>query len=269
MPSRARRLLALTVAVVAAAACGAPETRRTPPPSGPVPAAAPSPPPPAPAAAPATPPPPPAQSFAAADPGFAFADPDRRAKLAAAFPAIDRELAAELARQSLPGFAIGIVIDGELAYERGFGVTDLESRAKPDADTIYRIGSITKSFIGLTILALRDAGKLGVDDPLARWIPEARGLVYPSRDSPPIVLRQLLAHTAGLPRLGPVDVDTAPKEAVIVASLAGLPLIFAPGTDWRYSNLAYSLLGLVAGRAAAAPFQDVVATYITRPLGMT
>jgi CubicO group peptidase (beta-lactamase class C family) len=222
-----------------------------------------------PAIAPASATPASLQGFADADPGYGFVDPERRHRLLVAFPAIDAALTAEMKAMRLPGFALGVVIDGDLAYSRGFGVTDLETQARPDADTIYRIGSITKSFTSLALLAQRDDGKLGLDDLLARWIPEARGLVYPTRDAPPITLRQLANHTSGLPRLGAFDVDAEPSQATIVASLPGTALEFTPGTDWRYSNLGFSLLGLVVERAAGAPFHDVVRRRIFQPLGMT
>src|SRR4051794_21186265 len=89
------------------------------------------------------------QVFAPAAPAPAFTDLDRRAKLAAAFPAIEKALEEERTQQGVPGVAVGIVIDGELAYAKGFGVVDPATKAVPDADTVYRIGSITKSFTGL------------------------------------------------------------------------------------------------------------------------
>jgi len=209
------------------------------------------------------------QQFADPGPGLAFRDPDRRAKLASAFTAVDAAVEAERKQRNLPGLALGIVIDGELAYAKGFGVADLESRAAPDADTVYRIGSISKSFTGLAILALRDDGALDLDDPLTRWIPEAAGLVYPSRDARPITLRQLATHSAGLPRMGAFDPDHAPTEQVVVGSLAGLALDGTPGMASSYSNLGFSLLGIVAGRAAHASLHDVIARRVLEPLAMT
>ncbi|MBA3500031.1 MAG: beta-lactamase family protein, partial [Deltaproteobacteria bacterium] len=202
------------------------------------------------------------------DPGFAFKDPKRRAKLEAAFPAIEKAIDAEMKAQALPGLVVGIVFDGELAFSKGFGVTAPGGKA-PDADTVYRIGSITKSFTGLAALALRDAGTLQLDDPLAKYIPEATQLVYPSRDSAAITLRQLANHTSGLPRMGPFEPENGPTEEVVVKALPKLALETAPGTNWKYSNLAFSLLGIALGRAAKAPYHDVVATHILKPLGMT
>ncbi|HEY6039787.1 MAG TPA: serine hydrolase domain-containing protein, partial [Kofleriaceae bacterium] len=142
-------------------------------------------------APPASSPPQPEQLFAPAAPPPAFADPARRAKLAAAFTAIDKALEQERVAQGLPGVAVGIVIDGELAYAKGFGVVDPATKTVPDADTVYRIGSISKSFTGLALLSLRDDGVLALEDPLARWIPEAAKIVYPTRDERPITLHQL------------------------------------------------------------------------------
>jgi CubicO group peptidase (beta-lactamase class C family) len=209
------------------------------------------------------------QVFAPTTPPPAFTDPDRRTKLAAAFPALDKALEQERAMQGLPGVSIGVVIDGELAYAKGFGVVDPATKAVPDADTVYRIGSISKSFTGLALLALRDDGVLDLDDPLARWIPEASKLVYPTRDERPITLRQLAQHTSGLPRMGPFEPEHGPDEAMVVGSLAKITLERAPGLESVYSNLGFSLLGIVVSHAAKRPLHDVVASRIFAPLGMT
>lgn len=209
------------------------------------------------------------QLFAAASAAPTFADPERRAKLVAALPALDKLLEEERVNQGVPGVAVGVVIDGELAYAKGFGVVDPATKAVPDADTVYRIGSISKSFTGLALLSLRDDGVLDLDDPLARWIPEASKLTYPTRDERPITLRQLAQHTSGLPRMGPVDDEKEPDEAAITRSLAEITLERAPGLESVYSNLGFSLLGIVVGRAAKTSLHDVVGTRIFTPLGMT
>ena len=260
-PTRRLHLLAVTVT---AACTSASPTVRQPAPTPPAPAE------PAVADAPATSPAPaPAQQYAEAWPVPAFADPGRRAKLEAAFPAIDRKIEEEMKVRSIPGLAIGVVIDGQLAHAKGFGVRDLASKAPARPDTVYRIGSITKSFTGLALLALRDEGKLAIDDPLVRWIPEAGGLVYPTRDTRPLTLRELMNHTAGLPRMGSYPPETGPSEATILGSLKGLALDRAPGTASVYSNLGFSLLGIAVAHAAGRPYHEVVETRIWKPLGMT
>jgi CubicO group peptidase (beta-lactamase class C family) len=253
-------MVARVASLLALVACSSSPKPAAPPPVAP---------PPPPQARPTTPPPAPAQVFADTDQNYAFLDPDRRTKLDAALGTLDAAIDEEMKKQALPGLAIGVVIDGELAYAKGFGVVDLATKAKPDADTVYRIGSISKSFTGLAILALRDDGALQLDDPLARWIPEAASLVYPSRDARPITLRQVLSHTSGLTRMGPFDPDHGPDEATVVKSLAKLPLESAPGTLHSYSNLGFSLLGIVAAHAARRPFHDFLASRVFGPLGMT
>lgn len=198
-----------------------------------------------------------------------FRDPDRRKKLEAAFPTIEKMITDEMKAQGLPGLSFGIVIDGELAYAKGFGVTDLESKRVPDADTVYRIGSITKSFTGLALLALRDDGVLQLDEPLAKWIPEAAQIVYPARDARHITLRQVATHTSGLPRDSTFDQENDPTEDTVVKSLVKLPLERAPGMRHSYSNLGFGLLGIVIAHAAKAPYHDIVAARIFAPLGMT
>ena len=109
-----------------------------------------------------------------------FLDPDRRTKLATAFPDIDG-LFREFATSShVPGAAWGIVIDGELAHTGSAGFRELETKSAVDADTVFRIASMTKSFTAMAILSLRDEGKLSLDDPAERFVPELKGLQYPT-----------------------------------------------------------------------------------------
>ncbi|HEX7844055.1 MAG TPA: serine hydrolase domain-containing protein, partial [Kofleriaceae bacterium] len=133
--------------------------------------------------------PPPAQRFSDGELGYRFDDPDRKGKLVAAANQVDLAVADEMTRQHIPGLALGIVIDGELVYSKGYGFADLDAKTPPDLDTAYRIGSLTKSFTSLGVLALRDDGVLTLDDPLVRWVPEAAGIVYPTLDARPITLR--------------------------------------------------------------------------------
>ncbi len=201
-----------------------------------------------------------------------FTDPDRARKLASAFPVIDALGEAAVRDHGVPGVSIGVVIDGQLAYANGFGVSDGQTGARPDADTQFRIGSITKSFTALAVLALRDDGLLNLDEPITRLVPEAGGLVYPTRDAAPITLRQLLTHTSGLPRLGNFSYtrrDREPSEQEILASLQGFPLENPPGGVHVYSNLGFALLGIAVGRAAHVPLRTYVAQRILAPLGMT
>jgi CubicO group peptidase (beta-lactamase class C family) len=200
-----------------------------------------------------------------------FADGERLAKLAAAHAGIDAMLAEERDRQGLPGLAAGIVVDGELRHVTALGVRNLETGAPVDADTVFRIGSITKTVTALAVLRLRDEGKLALDDPAARHLPELAGVRYLTADAPPLTLRQLLTHSSGLPRLGAFDYtrpDRDVEEREILDSLRNLSLEHAPGARYAYSNLGYALLGLVVARASGERYRDHVTTKLLAPLGM-
>jgi CubicO group peptidase (beta-lactamase class C family) len=202
----------------------------------------------------------------------AFADPRRRARLAAAFPELDAFLADERARRNLPSLAFGVVIDGELAFAHGYGARDAGGADPVDADTVYRIGSITKTFTSLAILKLRDEGKLALDEPAARYVPELAALQYPTRDAPAITLRHLLTHSSGLPRLGPFTYAQAQHDVTEAEMLRGLPgvaVLAAPGTEVRYSNFGFGLLGLVVSRVSGQRYRDYVDAALLGPLGMS
>ncbi|MGK3982861.1 serine hydrolase domain-containing protein [Sorangium sp. So ce136] len=199
-------------------------------------------------------------------------DPGRKAKLQAVIPQIEAHLASELARQKLPGLSFGVVIGGELAYSRGFGASDPATGAVPDADTVYRVGSITKTLTATAILRLRDEGKLSLDEPAARYLPELAKVVYPTADSPRITLRHLLTHSSGLPRLGKFHYTDATREvtgAEVRAAVPGTVLEYVPGTKDVYSNFGFSLLGLVVERASGRRYRDYVSQTILAPLGMS
>jgi CubicO group peptidase (beta-lactamase class C family) len=124
-----------------------------------------------------------AQSSAAWPPPR-FADPARAEKLATAFPVIDsvfREYG-----NRMPGYAYGVIIDGRLAHSGFGGARDLASTTPVDADTVFRIASMTKSFTAIAVLRLRDEGKLSLDDPAERYVPELSNLRYPTAYSPRI-----------------------------------------------------------------------------------
>ena len=103
----------------------------------------------------------------------------------------------------MPGIAYGILIDGQLAHVGTSGVTDVVAKTPVTPDTVFRIASMTKSFTALAILKLRDEGKLSLEDPAERYVPELAGLAYPTADSPRITIRHLLSHAEGFPEDNP------------------------------------------------------------------
>jgi CubicO group peptidase (beta-lactamase class C family) len=199
-----------------------------------------------------------------------FTDPARRAKLAGAFPEVDRLFHNFAARSRVPGIAYGIVIDGDLAHAGAVGVRDIGSRAPVDADTVFRIASMTKSFTAMAILKLRDDGRLALDDPAEKYVPELKGLAYPTSDSPRISIRHLLSHSAGFPEDNPWgDQQLAATEAEMSEMMRrGIPFSNAPGMAYEYSNSGFAILGRIVARVSGMPYRDYIAANMLRPLGM-
>ena len=179
---------------------------------------------------------------------------------------------AEFAKTAhVPGAAWGIVIDGELAHSGAAGVRDVAANAPVDADTVFRIASMTKSFTAMAILKLRDEGKLGLDDPAERYVPELKGLRYPTTDSPRITIRHLLTHSEGFPEDNPWgDQQLSESEAGLSRMLRdGIPFSNAPGIAYEYSNYGFAILGRVVSQVSGRPYDEYVSQNILQPLGMT
>jgi len=194
-----------------------------------------------------------------------------RAKLAAAFADIDRAFTDFVAQAHVPGAAWGIIVDGELVHSLATGFRDVPTKAPVDSDTVFRIASMTKSFTAMSILKLRDEGKLSLDDPVERYVPELKGLTYPTSDSPRITIRHLLSHSAGFPEDNPWgDRQLADTDEQLSQMLrGGIPFSTSPGTAYEYSNYGFAILGRIVSNVSGLRYADYVTTHILRPLGMT
>jgi CubicO group peptidase (beta-lactamase class C family) len=208
-------------------------------------------------------------SFKAPAPSFANAD--RRAVLARAFPDIDRIMRDFVERAHVPGAAWGIVVDGELAHSGTAGFRDLEARSPVGSDTVFRIASMTKSFTAMAILKLRDEGKLSLEDPAAKYVPELGALVYPTSDSPTITIRHLLSHAEGFPEDNPWgDRQLADTDEQLSRMIrGGIPFSHAPGIAYEYSNYGFAILGRVVSNVSGVPYAEYVQRNILAPLHMT
>ncbi|HET6680635.1 MAG TPA: serine hydrolase domain-containing protein [Gemmatimonadaceae bacterium] len=206
-----------------------------------------------------------------AAPPARFTDSSRVERLRSTFEAIDREFREYAEQQHIPGAAWGIVIDDRLAHVGVSGYRDIASRSAVDSGTIFRIASMTKSFTAMAILRLRDEGKLALDDPAERWVPELAGLTYPTSDSPRLTIRHLLSHNTGFPEDNPWgDQQLAVTDADMDAMMrAGIPFSNAPGVAYEYSNYGFAILGRVVTRASGMPYRRYIAEQILQPLGMT
>lgn len=185
-------------------------------------------------------------------------------------PAIRQLFADAMLDQRLPGVVYGIVVDGRLVHVEGLGVQDLEHRAPITADSRFRIASMTKAFTALTILKLRDEGRLRLDDPASRYVPELAGWAPATPDSRTIAVSDLLHHSAGFVTDDPWGDRQQPlPQADFTGMLAaGVPFTRATGTAFEYSNLGYAILGRIIANSAGQPYARAVAASILAPLGM-
>jgi CubicO group peptidase (beta-lactamase class C family) len=171
----------------------------------------------------------------------------------------------------LPGCSAGVVADGGLAWSYGFGFADRVAGRRPDAGTLYRIASISKTFTASAVMQLRDRGLLRLDDPLVRFVPEARAIANPFGPVEDITIRRLLLHTSGLQGEHPLDdlrVEQWGSIAVLVSQLPRVRVVIPPDTLSKYCNIGYQLLGAVVERVSGAPFAGYVHDHLLVPLGL-
>ncbi|MDX6560332.1 MAG: hypothetical protein QOD65_146 [Gaiellales bacterium] len=201
-----------------------------------------------------------------------FDDSGRAARVRELAPAIDALFANALGELGAPGIAYGIALDGELVHSGGCGVRDLDSGAAPDADTAFRICSMTKSFVAMTVLSLRDEGRLDIDAPLGEVVAELAPLAEAGPDAPPVTVRQLLTMDAGMPQDDPwADRLMAEDGAWVTEALfaRGATRSRAPGTAFEYSNYSWAALGRVVATVTGQRHQDVVRERVLDPLALT
>ena len=167
-------------------------------------------------------------------------------------------------RGGQPGVAYGIVRDGELVHAAGFGERALGA-PPPDEYTVFRIASMTKSFTAAAVLLLRDEGRLALDDPAERYVPELRGWATQ------VSIRQLLTMTAGFPTDDPWGdrQQGLPLDEFAKLLANGVGFNWMPGTRFEYSNLGYAILGLIITAVSGMPYKDFVRDRLMAPLGMT
>ncbi len=188
----------------------------------------------------------------------------------AALAAVDAIFERAFEAGAAPGMAWGVVVGGDLVHARAFGTLRVGENVPPDADSVFRIASMTKSFTAATLMSLRDEGRLALDDPVAKWVPELADLRPYSADSPPISIRHLMTMTAGLPTDDPWGdrQQGLDLEAFAAFLREGPTLAWAPGTRFEYSNLGYGILGRVITNLVGREYKDVVGERVLRPLGM-
>ena len=193
---------------------------------------------------------------------------------------LDSVIAHALQERHIVGAVVLVAHHGELVYSHSAGLADRETRAPMQEDSIFLLASVTKPIVTAAAMSLIEDGALGLEDPVTRWLPDFKPRL-PNGDVPPITVRQLLTHTAGLSYRGfepPESVyhtlnisDGLDQPGLGLAEnlrrVAAAPLVYEPGSSWRYS-LALDVLGAVVAEVGRKPLGDVVRHAITGPLGM-
>jgi CubicO group peptidase (beta-lactamase class C family) len=174
---------------------------------------------------------------------------------------IDRFVQAELARQRIPGMSVAILRGDSVLLARGYGFANLEHRVPATDSTLYAIGSVTKQFTAAAIVLLSQQGRLKLDDPITRYLPEGRA-VWSG-----VTIRHLLTHTSGVPEDTTLDWHRDYSESELVRS-AAQQLLFQPGELESYSSTGYALLGVIIHRVSGLFWGEFLRHHIFQPLGM-
>jgi CubicO group peptidase (beta-lactamase class C family) len=179
-------------------------------------------------------------------------------------------LEGQMLERGLPGVAVGVVADQELVWATGFGQADVKNKVPMTPATKFRMASHSKLFTATAVMQLREEGKLRLDDPVSKYLPWF-AVKSAEDDDPPITIEELLTHTSGLPREAgahwtTLDFPTTDQlRALIPARVAP----FSPEVRWKYSNLGYSIAGMIVETVSGQRWADYVSRAIFQPLGMT
>ncbi len=171
-----------------------------------------------------------------------------------------------LERTGVPSASVAVVRNGRLVYAQAYGEAQLDPKRPASPDMRYSIGSISKQFAAASILLLQEQGKLSLDDPVSRFLPDLTR-------ADEVTIRELLSHTSGYQDFWPQDYvppamlkPTTPQK--ILDQWAKKPLDFDPGTKWQYSNTNYVIAGMIVEKVSGVPFFRFIEDHILSPLKM-
>lgn len=166
-----------------------------------------------------------------------------------------------------PGAAVIVVREGAVIYRKGHGLANLEHEIPIEPDMVFRLGSLTKQFTAVAILMLAEQGKLALNDPVTKFLPD-----YPTHDHL-ITVEHLLTHTSGIKSYTDIpEIWASIRQDFTVQELINLfkhqPMQFAPGKRWAYNNSGYILLGAIIEKLAGQSYAQFIQQNIFEPLGM-
>ncbi|MGI8509342.1 MAG: serine hydrolase domain-containing protein, partial [Gemmatimonadaceae bacterium] len=181
---------------------------------------------------------------------------------------LERIIATEMRTKQLPALSIALVDGDRIVWARGFGEADPVRHVPATAETVYRVGSVSKLFTDLGIMQLAEKGRVDLDAPVSRYVPD----FHPNNPfGTRVTLRELTSHRAGLVREPPVGNyfdSSSPSLAATVTSLDSTTLIYAPATHLKYSNAGIETAGYVLERLGHERFPSYLADHVLAPIGM-
>ncbi|MBW1809664.1 MAG: beta-lactamase family protein [Deltaproteobacteria bacterium] len=187
---------------------------------------------------------------------------------------IEARINAEITKNGFPSLAFGIVQGDKLVFTKYSGLADRDAKKKATSKTLYRIGSISKVFTATLLIMARDSGHLRLDDWLATYLPADIPLAFDPKGAFEITLRHLATHSSGLARM-PAAMRTKKDDpydriskAELLAGLKQTKMDFPIGRRYSYSNLGFSLLGVVLEKAFGQPYEKILEKLLLEPLGM-
>ena len=191
--------------------------------------------------------------------------PDRGAVVAR----IDSLVQAEMAKNQNVGVSVGVQQGTDLLLARGYGFAELELGVPADAETVYRIGSLTKQFTATAVLQLVEQGKIGLQDEITKFLPDY------NTQGHHVTIQHLLTHTSGIKSytsLGPKFWNEASRldltNEQMIALFENEPFDFAPGEKYQYNNSAYFLLGVIIEKVTGLPYPRYLEERVLAPLGL-
>lgn len=182
---------------------------------------------------------------------------------------VDSLAQARLIEGPSAGFTIGVKRGGDLLLLKGYGAADLENGVRASAETLYQVGSISKTFEAAAVMRLVDEGRIDLDASVSTYLPD-----FPLQGHR-VTVRHLLQHTSGIPNYTQLPEYRAVRETrafspqELQAFFANRPFNFEPGEKWEYSNSNYFLLGRIIEALVGRPFHEYLADEILAPLGLT
>ncbi len=185
---------------------------------------------------------------------------------------VDDVVRAQLRKQKIPGIGLGVTRDGKIIKATGYGLANVELNVSVKPESIFQTGSVGKQFTATAVMMLVEEGKLGLDDKITKYFPEAPAAWKA------VTVRHLLTHTSGIADYGGEE-STMGKGVVnfrqdyteddLVRIFSAMPMDFQPGEKWKYSNTGYVILGVLIHRVTGKFYGDFLQERIFHPLGMT